>query len=57
EQQVIAALHDGYTTKSKLFGYLSARYTADGLRSAVNNLKWLGLLEEEDGYLIPVGKA
>lgn len=50
EQQVLVAIQAGAITRPKLFGQLSHQYTADQLKQAVQNLKWLGLLEEQDNH-------
>ena len=49
EKQVLQAIEKGYHTTPQLFGYLQHSLGVRRLRDAMSNLKWLGLVEEDEG--------
>jgi hypothetical protein len=52
ERQVLAAIDDGYNTRPTLFGALSHVFQATQIRTALDNLRWLGLTKEAEGKFV-----
>ncbi len=51
DRQVLESVRQGYNTRPKLFGALSHQIPIRRVREAVDNLRWLGLMKEVDGYI------
>ena len=56
DHQVLAAIKDGEDTRQQIFKVLGHTIPVKRLRESVDNLKWLGLLEqrEVEGHLVPM---
>ena len=56
DQQVLAVIRGGEDTRQQVFKALAHTVQVKRIREAVENLKWLGLLEmkEVDGHIVPV---
>ena len=52
DKQVLAALHQGRDTRTKLFNTLSHTMSVKRVREAIGNLHWLGYIKEEDGHFV-----
>lgn len=51
DRQVLETIRQGQNTRQKLFGALSHQIAIRRVREAVDNLKWLGMLHEVEGFL------
>lgn len=51
DRQVLNTVKGGYDTRPKLFGALSHEIPLRRIREAVDNLRWLGMLREVEGFL------
>ena len=57
DKQVLAAIHAGRDTRTKLFNMLSHIMSAKRIREAIGNLNWLGYIKEEDAHLVALDNS
>jgi hypothetical protein len=56
DKQVLASIQQGHNTRPKLFGALSHQIALRRVREACDNLRWLGLVKETDGFFQIIDK-
>ena len=56
EQQVMAAIREGADSKKELYKALGHQMTAEQLKRAIDALRWLGLIRDENGTFKPLDK-